>query len=122
VYFPPPKILSPSRPVARLRSWTSPCRRLVLAGLMWWLPRGPRLVASAAAGSSFAVAGLLFHAATALMLAMGNLFYRDVESICSKIVISPFWMFATVRWVYPIGPSRRTALGAVLAPESDDAP
>ena len=54
---------------------------------------------------------VLFTAASALMLAMGNLFYRDVKYLF-EIVIA-VWMFAT-SVVYPIG-RVGGRLGAVLA-------
>lgn len=82
---------------------------LVLAGLMWWYHVVP--------GWSLLLLPLvvavlvLFTAATALMLAMGNLFYRDVKYLF-EIVIA-VWMFAT-SVVYPIG-RVGGRLGAVLA-------
>ena len=71
---------------------------LVLVALMWWYGVAP--------GWSLALLPLvvaslvIFTAATALLLAMGNLFYRDVKYLF-EIVIA-FWMFAT-SVVYPIG-------------------
>ncbi len=71
---------------------------IVLAGFMWYYHVAP--------GWSILLLPLvvtvlaIFTAATALLLAMGNLFYRDVKYLF-EIVIA-FWMFAT-SVVYPIG-------------------
>jgi ABC-type polysaccharide/polyol phosphate export permease len=82
---------------------------VVLAGIMWWYHVVP--------GWSLLLLPLvvtvlvIFTAATALMLAMGNLFYRDVKYLF-EIVIA-VWMFAT-SVVYPIG-RVGGRLGAALA-------
>jgi lipopolysaccharide transport system permease protein len=71
---------------------------LVLVALMWWyhvVPGWPLLALPLVVASL-----VIFTAATALLLAMGNLFYRDVKYLF-EIVIA-FWMFAT-SVVYPIG-------------------
>jgi lipopolysaccharide transport system permease protein len=71
---------------------------LALVALMWWYgvaPGWPLALLPLVVASM-----VIFTAATALLLAMGNLFYRDVKYLF-EIVIA-FWMFAT-SVVYPIG-------------------
>ena len=71
---------------------------LVLVALMWWYHVAP--------GWSLLMVPLvvlslvIFTAATALLLAMGNLFYRDVKYLFE--IVLTIWMFAT-SVVYPIG-------------------
>jgi lipopolysaccharide transport system permease protein len=64
---------------------------IVLVGLMWYygLPAAPTLVMLPA----IVLVHLLFTTAIALLLAMGNLFFRDVKYLFDVVIV--VWMFAT---------------------------
>jgi len=82
---------------------------IVLIGLMIWY--GVPITANLAWLPAVVVVNIVFTAAIAMLLSMGNLFYRDVKYLF-EIVIT-VWMFAT-SVVYPVD-QVGGALGAVLA-------
>ncbi len=79
---------------------------LVLAGLMAWYHVG--LHATLVWVPLVVLVQVMFTAAVALLLSMGNLFYRDVKYLLEILIT--LWMFAT-SVVYPV-----SRVGGTLAP------